>query len=213
MAEDDGTFYRSAKFCAAMAPARTPAQQSMTPGRRRALYLGAGIAALAAGAGGWQLQRRLAGDAPPAADGPSLAAASAALFATRLPDPAGQPQPFEQWKGQVIIVNFWATWCTPCREEMPHFVRMQDMYGKRGLTFVGIAIDKAERVERFAREIGVNYPLLVGDMSAFQLARQAGNVGDFLPYTVVLDRGGRIVARRAGVYTEQTLAPIIEKLL
>ena len=96
---------------------------------------------------------------------------------------------------------------------MPHFVKMQEQYGKRGLTFVGIAIDKPERVSRFAAEIGVNYPLLVGDMSVFELARKAGNLGDLLPYTVIFDRTGKIVARRAGVYTEASLAPIVEKLL
>jgi thiol-disulfide isomerase/thioredoxin len=113
----------------------------------------------------------------------------------------------------VIVANFWATWCVPCREEMPHFVKMQEQYGKRGLTFVGIAIDKPERVSRFAAEIGVNYPLLVGDMSVFELARKAGNLGDLLPYTVIFDRTGKIVARRAGIYTEASLAPIVEKLL
>ena len=181
--------------------------------RRALLYAGVGLGALAGGAAVWPLWRQLRGDQPPAADAAALAAASAALFATRLPDAAGTEQSFAQWKGRVIVVNFWATWCTPCREEMPHFVKMQDTYGKRGLTFVGIAIDRADRVDRFAREIGVNYPLLIGDMSAFELARKAGNRGDLLPYTIVLDREGRIVARRVGIYTEQTLGPIIEKLL
>jgi thiol-disulfide isomerase/thioredoxin len=184
----------------------------MTKSRRAVLFAGAGTLALAAGlAGGWFTWRRLrdGGDR----EVPGMAEAAAALFATALPDPQGVTQPFSQWKGQVIVVNFWATWCVPCREEMPHFVKLQERYGKQGLTFVGIAIDKAERVRRFAEEIGVNYPLLVGDMSAFQLARQAGNLGDLLPYTVVIDRQGRIVARRAGIYTEQTLAPIVEKLL
>ena len=180
---------------------------------RWALYLSAGSLALAAGAGSWYLADRLSSDAPPARDSALLADASAALFATTLPDPQGTTQPFSQWKGQVIVVNFWATWCVPCREEMPHFIKMQDLYGKQGLTFVGIAIDKPERVSRFAKEIGVNYPLLVGDMSVFELARKAGNVGDLLPYTVIIDRQGRIVARRAGIYTEASLTPLIKSLL
>lgn len=178
------------------------------------LFLGVAAGALAAGVGGggW-LRQRLASDAPPLRDAPALAAASEALFATRLPDPQGTIQPFTQWKGQVLVVNFWATWCVPCREEMPHFVKMQERYRDRGLTFVGIAIDKAERVSRFAEEIGVNYPLVVGDMSVFELARKAGNLGDLLPYTIVLDRQGRIVARRAGIYTDATLSPILDALL
>jgi len=180
--------------------------------RRRAVLAAAGLAAAGAGmAGGWFVLRRWRDGA--AGDFQGMAEASAAFFGTTLPDPAGIPQPFAQWKGQVIVANFWATWCVPCREEMPHFVKMQDRYGKQGLTFVGIAIDKPERVSRFAAEIGVNYPLLVGDMSVFELARKAGNLGDLLPYTVVFDRSGKIVARRAGIYTEASLSPIIEKLL
>ena len=180
---------------------------------RWAVYAVAGAFAVVAGAGTWALTARLASDVPPARDSAALAEASAMLFATELPDPKGTKQPFEQWKGQVIVVNFWATWCVPCREEMPQFIKMQAAYGKQGLTFVGIAIDKPERVSRFAEEIGVNYPLLVGDLSAFDLARKAGNAGDLLPYTVVIDRQGRIVARRAGIYAEETLAPLLKKLL
>ncbi|MCE2949292.1 MAG: TlpA family protein disulfide reductase [bacterium] len=185
----------------------------MTPVlRRRALLAAAGAAAASAGlAGGWVTWRRLRDGA--GSDTPGMAEAAAAFFATTLPDPDGTPQAFAQWKGRVIVANFWATWCVPCREEMPHFVKMQDRYGERGLTFVGIAIDRAERVSRFAKEIGVNYPLLVGDMSVFDLARKAGNLGDLLPYTVIFDRSGKIVARRAGIYTEATLSPLIEKLL
>jgi thiol-disulfide isomerase/thioredoxin len=180
--------------------------------RRRLLLAGVGVGAAGAGlAGGLFVLRRMRDGA--AGDTPGMAEAAAAFFATTLPDPDGTPQAFEQWKGQVIVANFWATWCAPCREEMPHFINMQARYGERGLTFLGIAIDKPERVTRFAQEIGVNYPLVVGDMSVFDLARKAGNLGDLLPYTMVIDRSGKIVARRTGIYTESTLSPIIEKLL
>lgn len=179
--------------------------------KRRLVLAGVGIAAAGTGLGGGLFMLRWLRDT--AGGTQAMAEAAAAFFATTLPDPEGVPQAFAQWKGQVIVANFWATWCTPCREEMPHFVKMQDQYSKRGLTFVGIAIDKPERVIRFAREIGVNYPLVVGDMSVFDLARKTGNRGDLLPYTVVIDRSGTIVARRTGIYTEATLSPIIEKLL
>lgn len=182
------------------------------PWRRRAILGAAGVLAAAAGVwGGSHLLGRWRDGA--AGDAPGLAEGAEAFFATTLPDLSGTPQPFGQWKGQVIVANFWATWCVPCREEMPHFVKLQGRYGERGLTFVGIAIDKPERVSRFAQEIGVNYPLVVGDMAVFDLARRTGNVGDLLPYTIVLDRAGKIVARRTGIYTEATLSPIIEKLL
>ena len=191
-----------------------PGRSTQAPQLARRLMLGiAGVAALAGGAGAWWLMQRRDTDAPHPRDAQAMADAAAALYATVLPDPAGIAQPFSQWKGQVLVVNFWATWCVPCREEMPHFVKMQAQYGKQGLTFVGIAIDRAERVRRFMDEIGVNYPIVVGELAVFELARKAGNVGDLLPFTVVLDRSGRIVARRAGTYTAETLGKIVEPLL
>ena len=92
-----------------------------------------------------------------------------------LPDPAGKPQRLDQWRGQVLVVNFWATWCVPCREEMPEFIREQAARGGRGLQFVGIAVDQPDKVVRFAEEIGLNYPTLVGGLGAMELSRDLGN--------------------------------------
>jgi len=112
----------------------------------------------------------------------------------------------------VRVINFWATWCTPCREEMPHFIRLQTRFADRGVTFLGLAIDRPDRVTRFAEEIGVNYPLLLADMSLLALASRVGNRGEVLPFTLVLDRSSRIAARRIGIYTEEALGAILESL-
>ncbi|CAG1004106.1 partial Thiol:disulfide interchange protein TlpA, partial [Burkholderiales bacterium] len=89
---------------------------------------------------------------------PSMTGRSAeTLFAVTLPDADGGEQPLAQWKGKVLVVNFWATWCAPCREEMPMFVRVQRDDGPRGLQFVGIAVDQVDKVRQFAGEIGLNY--------------------------------------------------------
>jgi thiol-disulfide isomerase/thioredoxin len=79
---------------------------------------------------------------------------AAALLGVALPDADGQAQSLGQWKGKVLVVNFWATWCVPCREEMPHFVKAQRELGGRGLQFVGIAIDQPDKVQAFAKELG-----------------------------------------------------------
>src|SRR5581483_1569563 len=76
---------------------------------------------------------------------------AAALMALSLPDVSGTPQSLAQWRGKVVVVNFWATWCAPCREEMPEFVKAQQEYGARGLQFVGIAVDDADKVSKFVK--------------------------------------------------------------
>jgi thiol-disulfide isomerase/thioredoxin len=76
------------------------------------------------------------------------------LLGIALPDASGRQEALAQWKGKVLVVNFWATWCTPCREEMPEFVAAQNELGARGLQFVGIAIDDADKVRQYAAEIG-----------------------------------------------------------
>jgi thiol-disulfide isomerase/thioredoxin len=176
----------------------------MKASTRRLLLAGAAGAALAAGfGGGWAWNRR-------GADARREQEALRELLALTLPDPDGKPQALSQWDGQVRVINFWATWCAPCREEMPHFVKLQTRYGTRGVTFLGVAIDRAERVARFAAEIGVNYPLLLADMSLLGLASRIGNRGEVLPFTLVLDRSAKIAARRTGIYTEEALAAILD---
>ncbi|MGD2140835.1 MAG: TlpA disulfide reductase family protein [Burkholderiales bacterium] len=135
------------------------------------------------------------------------------LLAASLPDLSGTPQTIGNWKGKVLVVNFWATWCPPCLEEIPIFVRLQRQMGEQGLQFVGIAVDKHDKVAAFVRENGVNYPVMIGQLDAIELAESAGNTSGGLPYTLVFDREGRIVSRHAGAMTEQELKPIIADLL
>ena len=92
-------------------------------------------------------------------------------MAASLPDMEGKSQALAQWRGKVLVVNFWATWCSPCLKEIPEFVRMQDKFGNQGLQFVGIAIDNPVKVREFAAKYRMNYPVLVGEMDAIELAR------------------------------------------
>lgn len=139
--------------------------------------------------------------------------ASAALLAVELPDAQGKVQRFDQWRGRVLVVNFWATWCVPCREEMPQFIRAQAAQGAQGLQFVGIAVDQADKVQRFSDELGVNYPTLIGGLGAMELSRDLGNKLMALPFTIVLDRRGRVVHTQLGPLKDDKLQSIIRPLL
>jgi peroxiredoxin len=136
-----------------------------------------------------------------------------ALFGVALPDAKGREQSIGQWKGKVLVVNFWATWCVPCREEMPEFVKAQQEFGQRGLQFVGIAVDDAAKVEAFAAELGLNYPVLIGGYGAIELSRSFGNRLGALPFTIIVDRTGRVSHTQLGPIKEAQLRTIISQLL
>ena len=124
-----------------------------------------------------------------------------------------RPQALAQWRGKVLVVNFWATWCAPCREEIPGFIKFQDQYGPRGVQFVGLAIDGKERVGPYAREIGINYPVLLGGLQSMDFARQVGNSRGVLPFTVVIDRKGRVVTTEIGILRPEKLENLLKPLL
>lgn len=110
-----------------------------------------------------------------------------------LPDLAGEQHDISEWDGEVLLVNFWATWCPPCRKEIPAFMDLQDAYGPKGFHVIGVAIDEKDKVQDYADTLGINYPVLVGELDAINIAKAYGNRLGTLPYTVVLDRSGRIV--------------------
>jgi len=130
-----------------------------------------------------------------------------------LPDLNGQALSFKQWRGKIIVVNFWATWCDPCREEVPALVRIQQQKSLQGVQIVGIGIDSADKMRQFAATYRINYPLLVAGLEAVEVSRRLGNKAGGLPYTVVLDRNGRFVSSHLGGLTEQALNRILTPLL
>ncbi|BAN36587.1 thioredoxin [Sulfuricella denitrificans skB26] len=135
------------------------------------------------------------------------------VFAASFKDLDDKLQPLEQWRGKVVVLNFWAPWCPPCREEMPDFIKLQDKYRERGLVFIGVALDEKIKVQAFADEIGVNYPVLLGEMEAVDLAKKIGNRLGGLPFTVVIDRNGKIIASEVGGLTMAKLEKIALPLL
>jgi len=170
---------------------------------RRAAY--ALVALAAFGAGVWLSTSRQV-EAP-------QDSASDVIFSLSLPDFENKLQRLSQWRGKVLVVNFWATWCAPCREEIPIFVKMQEKYGNKRLQFVGISIDKADKTVEFAHKFGINYPTLIGTFDTVETSRQAGNKRRVLPYTVIFDRSGQIVTTELGGLTEEKLESVINPLL
>ena len=165
------------------------------------------VAALVALAAGLYFGLERAGS--PASD----PAAAAALAGLALPDPDGKEQRLDQWRGKVLVVNFWATWCAPCREEMPEFIKAQNEHGGKGLQFVGIAVDQADKVQQFAKEIGLNYPTLIGGFGAMELSKTLGNDKMALPFTVVVGRDGKVVHTQLGELKPAKLQSIVTQLL
>lgn len=164
----------------------------------------AGIAILATLAGTSLFLAGRESAAPQPAQG-SVEVTPAALLSARFADAEGRPQSLATLAGNVVILNFWATWCTPCREEMPGFVKLQTRWKDRGVQFVGLAQDDPAKVAAFGRELGVNYPLWLGGAEVMDLSRRLGNRLGVLPHTVLLDTQGRVVESRIGVYAESML--------
>jgi thiol-disulfide isomerase/thioredoxin len=135
------------------------------------------------------------------------------VYTTRLTDLKGAGQGLDQWRGRVVVINFWATWCAPCREEIPGFVSLQERYGQLGLQFVGVALDQPDKVAAFAQEFRINYPVLIGGLDIMDLLRQAGNRAGVLPYTLVIDRKGNLVGQERGGLKESKLEGLIQPLL
>ena len=163
------------------------------------------IVALAAGAAGIYSARR---DAPPAAApaaSPEQQAALDKLLALELPDSGSAKQPLANWKGKVLVVNFWATWCPPCRKEIPAFSAMSTKYQDKGVQFVGISIDTADNVRDFQAAHKVSYPLVIASPSVVGLTEALGNTSQALPFTVIVTQNGQLGLVKLGTLSEDEL--------
>lgn len=170
---------------------------------RKAIFLGVAVLALAMGAlvQGYRSSESAAREA------------AEKLISLALPDPSGKPQRLDQWQGKVLVINFWATWCKPCLEEMPMLIKVQKKYASNGIQIVGIALDSAAKVQEFAKMLGVDYPLVIGSLETIEVTRKIGNATGGLPYTVVLNRAGKIVKTRLGGISEAELDAALKPLL
>ncbi len=200
----------------------------MSPLLQRIAFTGAIIVLAAAAASGGVLAWRTLFPSPV-----QLAVSPAPPPATALPGPAeestlavGDPRPdfsladldgrmrsLSEWDGKLLVVNFWATWCPPCLEEIPGFVRLQQEYGPRGLQFLGVALDSPQNVREFMDTHQMNYPSLHGERDAIVASKLMGNRIGALPYTVAIGRDGRVLLMHQGILEQEQAARFIERNL
>src|SRR5438552_8526997 len=112
---------------------------------------------------------------------------AADLLAAPFRDLSGARRTLRECRGRVLLCNFWATWCAPCREEIPMLVAVRGVFAAKGAEIVGIGIDQAAKVEEFARTYGVTYPVLIAEPDTIELMRRLGDTLGGLPYTVVVN--------------------------
>ena len=171
----------------------------MARGRREALVLGA--AGIAAAVAGFVAGPILFGGG----EGEALRSAS-------LLDLAGKHRLLAEWQGRVLVCNFWATWCAPCREEIPLLLAARDKYALSGVEILGIAIDNAAKVGEFTRILNITYPVLLAEADGLDLMRRLGNSSGGLPYTVFVDRQGGLAHRKLGALNWRELDAILGTL-
>jgi thiol-disulfide isomerase/thioredoxin len=139
---------------------------------------------------------------PPPAASASPAAAAATIPESRpefsLVDSDGRKRSIREWDGRPLLVNFWATWCPPCRREIPLLNRLRAEYGPRGYEIVGIAVDFREDVLAYMKGTPIDYPMLIGEQDAIDVAQAFGIDDLYYPSTVFIDRRGRIVTIKVG---------------
>ena len=198
----------------------------MKPQLRRAIFsLSIVVLAASAASAGVLLWKAL--NPPPAAFGElsvsggdgALAQQPAALSVGdrrpdfTLPDTDGVPRSVSEFDGKLLILNFWATWCPPCLEEIPAFVRAQRDYADRGVQFVGVALDRVDAVRAFMIEHAVNYPSVHGEHEAIALSKAYGNRIGALPFTVVIATDGTVLSMHQGLLHEADLRRMLDERL
>lgn len=131
----------------------------------------------------------------------------------RLSNLEGNKRSLSEWDGNIILLNFWATWCPPCRKEMPDFVELREQLKDKPFEVIGVAIDRAEPVQDFIDEIGVEYPILLAELEGLTIMREYGNQLTTLPYTVIIDRNQKIIKTFRTEVTKKDMLKVIQPLL
>jgi thiol-disulfide isomerase/thioredoxin len=168
------------------------------------MFLGIGLAAAAGGMGLWLATRAPSPNPQVDTSQISAGAIQAATFME-----GDRRRSLGELAGQVVVLNFWATWCAPCRAEMPAFERVQRRWSGRRVQFIGLSAEPPELVQRFAREVGVSYPLWTGHDDVAELSRRLGNRIGVLPHTVVLGPRMEVLEQKVGPYTEAELEELL----
>ena len=180
------------------------------------IYLAVAVAAATAGFGLYHTWN-MATEPSLQSQGPALANSTELIGQHRptftLPDLSHEPISISTWDGNVVLINFWATWCPPCRKEIPAFVETLKQYAHRGFQIVGIAIDNRDAVDEFVKSLDADYPQLMAEENGIELAKRYGNHYGALPYSVLIDRKGIIRFIKPGELRREELETQLERLL
>lgn len=178
--------------------------------RITALVLVAIVAAAIGAAAAWYFFEP---ESAPQPEPPTVPAVPEYAADFSLRDLDGTTRAFSEWDGRIVVVNFWATWCAPCRREIPVLVDLQAAHDPEFLTVLGIAVDEDDAVREYVEQIGMTYTTLVGQLDAIETARAFGNHIGAMPYTVIVGPDRRIEWIHAGEVTapmlEEALAPLL----
>ncbi len=174
-----------------------PSRKAPTTGRRRVLLGGVALAAAAAGAGlaSWRLR-----------PGKPVPEAVQALWKLTLSTPEGPPLALAELRGGPLLLNFWATWCPPCVEELPLLDAFYRQNSASGWKVLGLAIDQPASVKRFLAQRPVGFPMVLAGFEGSELARKLGNETGGLPFSVILGADGSIIDKKMGQLTAEMLA-------
>lgn len=120
------------------------------------------------------------------------------LMTKTLPDSNGKQQALAQWSQRLLVVNFWATWCAPCVQEMPELSELQQELKGKPIQILGLGIDSPTNISEFAKKLNVSYPLYVAGLDGSELSRQLGNKAGGLPFTVLISADGKVLKSYLG---------------
>mgnify|MGYP000281789816 FL=1 len=136
-----------------------------------------------------------------------------AFFANSWQSPDGKPVDTQKWQGKVLVVNFWASWCPPCVEEMPTLDKLQQEFFQQNVLFVGIGIDSPSNIREFLEKTPVNYPIVIGGLEGSNLSKQLGNSQGALPYTIIINAQGKATYSKLGKISEEDVRSAIKSAL
>ncbi len=136
-----------------------------------------------------------------------------AFYGSSFKDLHDQQASFGQFKGKVVVIYFWATWCVPCRVETPNLVKLNEEYKGKDVQVIGLALDNGDKVREFVHDNSITYPIFYGGREAVQLGKALGNDQGAIPFTVVIGKDGKLVHTLKGDLPNEDLEKIINPLI
>jgi thiol-disulfide isomerase/thioredoxin len=137
---------------------------------------------------------------------------SAAVLNAELLDANGNAIKVIDNLSKINVVNYWASWCAPCREEMPLLENTYQRFSKDGFNVIGIAIDSVEKAQPFLDSMAISYPIMYAERTGMRIMAATGNENGFLPYTLILDQSGKVIERKIGLIHDEDVAKWVAKI-